>query len=725
MPYRWLLIFTLASIPLSVNAAPPDKVEQWTMTMSYQEDSTTDHEQTDKSGYDRTHDRAHIDANATVVLEVRPSFSDWQSAKLVKISGSGSASASHRRRMKSVDDIDGRVTTTIDEDFDSQGTLVASQTKTEECSFVVGQYIVVTCLLHIPTSHKDTTKKSITVRGGHAVTSPTDTSSTVDNPISVTVAMESATPEMIKNKHWTSTVVQKIDEPRLLALGVHGTITQTIDIRGASEPVELIVTPDAYDTWVPTANLASPATAGSHIAIRAELKTKNGKPVPPDMLANRIAFKLKNGSKLPGIATNYPANAKDDDYDLRFAAVDNLDELKVDADGQGAEKRGPTDVAVANVSAYDFGGWADLVVTADLADGTTVTGHIAGKPEGALVLPKRSGGSKIADAWRTTAGAGKADEADDDALPAGTGFAGDGFTTFEEYRGIVCGGTHVRMDPKRKDLLVRFAPVIRAAAARGVGYFQAGTGLVVHQCTSDAELPPSRDVTSNHGAGPHHVDQHGVVVEQGGKGRSAAENIGTPATAGHVVVAAPPGKGREQQEWDSTIAHELGHSVGIRHHGDGDRTPVYWVKRSDGSLVERATEMNGVGHDTEITLLDEAGKPVTLTDPDVAALFAEGSQSPGLYISMLRGEHSGDASCFMRYSVSLDYKGRYFTVLQDRMSPKVRRWIRAPEPIGTTLCKSKKGTQVNADGKKPLRWHDDAPQGDCTHQIVVNDAATP
>ena len=108
---------------------------------------------------------------------------------------------------------------------------------------------------------------------------------------------------------------------------------------------------------------------------------------------------------------------------------------------------------------------------------------VAGQSRDALALPFDEDGNLIADALPEYAG--KA-ERDDDAEPKGNGFAGDGLTAFEEYRGFATHGGDcaerrhdfvVRTDPRRKDLFIH-APDPELAAS--TAHFEWASGVAVH-----------------------------------------------------------------------------------------------------------------------------------------------------------------------------------------------------------------------------------------------------
>ena len=51
------------------------------------------------------------------------------------------------------------------------------------------------------------------------------------------------------------------------------------------------------------------------------------------------------------------------------------------------------------LNSYDWGGWTQLKVVAELDDHSTVTAHVRGEPQQRLAVPKDDDGNHIADAW--------------------------------------------------------------------------------------------------------------------------------------------------------------------------------------------------------------------------------------------------------------------------------------------------------------------------------------
>ena len=431
--------------------------------------------------------------------------------------------------------------------------------------------------------------------------------------------------------------------------------------------------------------------------------------------------------------------------------------------------------AEAQVDCFDFGGWSDLWVTAELADGRSITGHLKGDTtEIMMPLPKRSGGSYIADAWKAEQGVTAGDEDDSEKLPSAGKVPGDGFTLYEEYRGFVENGQHLRGDPKKIDFFVR--NYIGGDARPGIELFAALTDAAVHSRLRDAEFDPEKRVmNANHDRGPHRVDQHGVYLRtKAGLDGAAAIFIpggvrGRPRLCQEIVVqpreAQTPTMTSENLPaselifaYDRAIAHELLHAVGVEHHGQRDyQMTLQFVFFDDpanktgkpyfeilpvGPVVTITDEATGrdlaAKLEPDRLLAREALRPL-LFDSMVAEArkTAEGRGGPhaaedyaemmfGLtfgtfrwYVGAEHGECSGDEDCAMRY---------YFGQLYEKKGvPRAYYYIsnKQTERAGLGLCHSRVGTGINASRHKPQpRYGDTNPGwGDCANWIVFNDAA--
>jgi hypothetical protein len=246
---------------------------------------------------------------------------------------------------------------------------------------------------------------------------------------------------------------------------------------------------------------------------------------------------------------------------------------------------------------------------------------------------------------------------DDDPEPEGDGTPGDGFTAFEEYRGFLvaegCEGTppltaHRRTDPKKKDLFIR--PSNSSGFLREIWEdFGFVSGLQVHPvCAPQYADDQTRVVnfTMHSISGPSALGeglrgaqltqarpQHGLYLVQealrhGPLGMASA--LGPPRNVSRVSIdvrAILDLYGRDADRRLKYIGvHELGHAVGIRHHGEGDLTGPIVLLTTPGCIVGMTEGM-----------VD--GRPACLAEK----------------IAIRHQQHSGNTSCPMRY-----FNGRWY-----------------------------------------------------------------
>lgn len=280
------------------------------------------------------------------------------------------------------------------------------------------------------------------------------------------------------------------------------------------------------------------------------------------------------------------------------------------------ETAGAPDEATFTVTAMDYGAVGNLKAFARSEDcggiWQPVPLRIGGRDRGAVSLPMDEDGNLMADAYDEYRGdPGR----DDEAEPAGNGFAGDGFTAFEEYRGFMAEGGncddprqvwHARTRPDHKNLLV----VINAndgGLEPGLRLFEYATKLhvllvcdqhMIAGSTFGQELTPEPPIEYVNTPRARMVNftlqeagvrvwrgkrlslepQRGVVIktfrpgcweEDCGKQYGHAEPvhellIGPPRLTVHVSVSS----WLEGLEKAFTVVHEMGHAVGIPHHSD-------------------------------------------------------------------------------------------------------------------------------------------------------------
>jgi hypothetical protein len=575
---------------------------------------------------------------------------------------------------------------------------------------------------------------------------------------------------------------------------------------------EVVVTIPGYETWRPLGSLKNPAVSGNSLRAVAVLRPKGP---PPGRMPKVTAFRfeLQHTSREPGVCMNWPNGAggrrdgraeKEGMYEgVPKAAVDRGPDLRLAVDektpgevgeeGQFLEVRRPQrsaeghPFAAARVDSFDFGGRTDLLVTCELEDGRVIVGALADTPSrvGPILLPRRAPAGWIAASWLDANNlGGKTDWDDGEEEPEGDGTPGDGFTLYEEYRGFAVGGERVAGDPKRKDFFVQNQ--MGAAAQGGIDLFAQLTGLTVHDKLTDREMYfMDRIMNGNRREAPHLVDQHGVfIVEDGGVSGAQASfwdgtGRGRPGLTKGISVnvhdvlfqlqftMVPEADGARAV--DRAIAHELLHTVGVEHHGQGaehrtfylrppghpenptDRPVLTWggsvvrvlLEDTRQDLAEllasgwRPSRKGGLEPEWRGDIEarrkrmeeDKASEIEVLvrswgrTPEEAARQYDEqGRGDPFFHETFVVGvpgdEHSGDDQCVMRY---------YFADLYEvNGSEDLYHVVPAgTEPAGLALCTGATGTGINDASRGEDDRYGDATNGACAGRVRVNDAARP
>ena len=545
----------------------------------------------------------------------------------------------------------------------------------------------------------------------------------------------------------------------------------------------VIEEPADYATWRP--ETTPDVGAGPALEVTARVETAKGG--VPKTKVEQFVWELVQTSKEPGVAMNWPLEAKDTRFDLDLDATGGHFLLSNEKQKlERAVQQGYSDTL--KVVPYDWGGWSTLQVTAIMSDGRRVRGKLKGKSETGLRVPKRLPDSHIADGWKSQHKGG-ADDLDDDKV-TGQSDNGDGFSLYEEYRGWVVNGARVEGDPEKKDFFV--LNLIGSDAQAGIDLFAGVSQLTVHDRLLPAEMSEEkRLMNGNHRQGAHAIDQHGVWIktygsksELGGGGAFTVLNktgvAGRPGLVNGIGLLArtntdsdfnkPFNLAAQDQisTFDRAVAHELLHSVGVEHHGEGDYTMIvgYASTRNPLNKLGRAYYGQSVGE--PIDLRTEEGEDVAQRDhPDYikmrqfadmillestlkegvdyikrnGANWSEYYKTPEGYadfylenlivfcfmhiqgiVGVDHGEHSGAEDCLMRYYFAKYYESKKPATIGSKQYYLIDE---GTEHIGMAICHDKTGTGVNAPGHMPQSRYGDASNGDCFSHICPNDAIPP
>jgi hypothetical protein len=482
-------------------------------------------------------------------------------------------------------------------------------------------------------------------------------------------------------------------------------MTFAFDIGGAAEVV--VTPPKNLREWIPKGGQDENA-AGDKLKFTGQVQEKKGSKGGGSRKV-KVVFELTS-SREPGIAMNFPPKASDpprpdlqilkDGTSSAFKITEKLGGKGEDAEykAEGEFKVGESFTLV--VGSFDYGAYGYLNISADAPV------RIEDYPDTNRVwLPKDDNKNSIADKWEKDMDiGGKASDWDEDFKPEGDGTPGDGLSFYEEYRGFMVQGNHIRTNPKYKDLFIFDQNNL------GIGKF-ARSGLTLHLVKNGefAEDPkpgvPNPNVINLNNGIAHLGTQHLLRMKNGpvraGVGIVLPENDpagppGPPKTV-RVVIIDVTKLGKKTQP--STIAHELAHGSNVAHHGEND----YEARSVQGKNADGNWETWGGGE----------GK--------VAA--------PG-------GQHSGVQQCIMRYNSNANLfevpGGRYrwrkvFPDGREGLDFIFGERYMPFEDEGTIFCERPDGTGVNApggftlpDGRKVSKAGK-ATRGSCKKQFCVND----
>ncbi|HKS38225.1 MAG TPA: hypothetical protein VJW76_13595 [Verrucomicrobiae bacterium] len=499
-----------------------------------------------------------------------------------------------------------------------------------------------------------------------------------------------------------------------------------------TQPEVIVSLEPSHENWIPEANLKNQRNEfeGNSIKITAEFSTECG--TGPSVGPEIFRFELVKVSRERGVCMNYPpAGQADTKPDLRFnERLNPANKFIVLNEGTVLETLpGNTERRVtASLSAYDFGAFATLKVTA-IIGGITNVGYLKADPARStnILLPKRQGTSEIADAWKDQHQVRDlADDDDSDNTPVGDEHKGDGFSLYEEYRGFAENQRHIRTNPEVKDLFVR-DQIGGAAVKEQIILFRRTSELDVHHKLRPGEMAVDARMNFNHGHAHLH-DQHGLYVRGRPEQTGSSEAI-TRAGFDTNMISTPGTTSRIELDLDEigldlrdlnnirifrelavdSLAHELGHGCSVYHHGDSDE-PTFLLRQFDpaGNSFLIAADGNNARVVFEDGVTSVTRSYVTVGTNQILVLNTGARQ----------GQHSGNMDCIMRYH------GADFFPSQADPQHLFYRFNPEDQHSRTLFCESGAGTKANASapGKPWPRFGNAADKrGNCKHQLCVND----
>lgn len=492
-------------------------------------------------------------------------------------------------------------------------------------------------------------------------------------------------------------------------------------------PLVVLIPKGDYKKWLPRATAKGPDTPGNAITFGIELRVPKGEKEK----TAQFEIELLDTSSHPGSAMNSPWTGVDPD--LKILKADNPKLAEIAPDGQKAKTAKGLKSATITVSSFDGAAMGKLSVIARIdGEDTVVTAYLENEPDlTEMSIPCDSDGNTIADAWeKENDTLDKPLDTDEDAEPLGDRNNGDGLTIWEEYRGFLEDGNHIRTRPKKKDLFI--CDQISGRSKKGINRFAALTKLDVHHQLTIDELNYTRIINRNRNKdAPHVVDQHGLLIENFDRGKEgfigrSYGGPGTPKSIARVVIdqnlpnkitrTIKKGLTQKYDYFTTIMAHELLHCCNVWHHGSGDKI-LYWKSETiDGKkeLFEYEDKADcghpEKGYRIKTYIGEDSTQFYDPNDPIWDAPFE-------IAIGVVWGQHSGNEDCVMRYSCSQAAYGapgdggRYCLFWE------------CQEPVGQGLCTGTEGTGVNEAKREPVSRYADAAldRGDCADKICVND----
>lgn len=494
--------------------------------------------------------------------------------------------------------------------------------------------------------------------------------------------------------------------------------TSPIELAAIIKPLSSNKVP--YDKWIPEGRLPDEIIKGlpkerkgNNIAFGVELidKKTNQKITTSDA---RVIYELKEISRNTGTCLNNPVSGAIEKDDLSFdediykdnALVESYSPTKIITKIKGGLLLG------AFIKSKDFAAYGELTASITY-EGTTYEAKDE-KGNMTVTIPLDENHNKIADAWEKDSSIfslNRTPEWDDEHVDKNDN-NGDGLTVYEEYRGILANGKHIRLSPQYKDLIV--ASDINDVLKPGLNLLQNAAHIIVTQIKKD-ELGADQHIVNFNKSIIKLGDQHGIlcVLHNFSKDSKDPYDIRDKANTEYAmgfavakqfdengaVLQSPKycieyrinaARLNEKTNVLMNIAHEIGHFCGLQHHGGSSILSMKTLKETwnlftNGIKTAKIIDTKGrVLYEKQCTSLD-------------TTYFKD---NDNIDASHTTNESSGDVRCMMVYN-------QLYTYLYDRttnyfyLTPygEYELFHISSNTIPFRFCENVNGTEWNANGK--------------------------
>jgi hypothetical protein len=487
----------------------------------------------------------------------------------------------------------------------------------------------------------------------------------------------------------------------------------------------------AYERWipkgeVPTTNNGSQITEnkGNKISFGVNLVNKNTKDKIVDNDAV-VIYELPESeiTKNEGSCINYPFSGADNEPDLEFdesfyknnALVESYSKTKI----VSKLKNGLLLSAV--VKSKDFAAYGKLKATV-LYKGNSYQAH-NDKNLTVITIPLDENNNKIADAWEK--------DKDNNIFTYNysmdwdkehvnnNNYDGDGLTLYEEYRGIIAKGKHIRLSPVKKDLII--ANDVGDKLKPGFNLLESAENIQISEIKKE-ELDAAKHIINSNNSISKQGDQHAILCVKYKFPKDSAAVFGQVIpkiySNNEPIFGSPKDCIEYRINQDRlgqtvlvliNVPHEIGHYCGLHHHG----------RTSDKDMDMVRTNLNLFSSLKKITVLNMNGDTVyhiiASQLPNNVPYFKSGVE---MYNKKSPSEASGDVRCFMTYNnkYEFEYDPLFYTF---RMTPLGEQLFLSHNiNLSTThFCTSVTGTEWNSGGK----FGCDGETGNCFANFKIKD----